>query len=303
MTIRAFLPLVSANRRRFGSQHRNRSAVSWDPVRITPSTVVTSRRPTSSSWVRTNRSTSVGTPAAQQASATTSAQRGVSGAGLNTTALPAARAASVPPAGMATGKFHGGITATTPNGVNSAPSIRSSSAARSAYQRAKSTASLISGSASATVLVASCTMASSKSSCRATSSSATRRSTSRRSTAGLAAQSTCAARAVATSASIPSTVVVTGVLTGSNGRAARTASRRRVAGSVGSSSGWFRKVPPPEGGTSASRRGRSATFQRSATATRKHPACSSKSAVPGRNVNRWWRKFSLELFSSSRRKR
>ena len=303
VTTRAFLPLASAKSLMFGSQQRNRSAVSCEPVRITPSTVVTSRRPTSSSGVRTNLSTSAGTPAAQQASATISAQRGVSGAGLNTTALPAASAASVPPAGMATGKFHGGITATTPSGVKSAPSMRSSSVARSAYQRAKSTASPISGSASATVLDASCIMARSRSSCRATSSSATRRSTSHLSEAPRAAHSAWAARAVATSASIPSIVEVSVVRTGSNSLAASASSRRRVAGSVGSPSGWFRNRPPPFGGTSASRRGRSPTFQRPATAARKHPACSSKSGVPGRRVNRWWRKFSSELFSSRRRKR
>ncbi len=73
-----------------------------------------------------------GTPADQQASATSSAHRRVSGAGLRTTVLPAASAASTPPAGMATGKFHGGATSTTPRGRCSRPGIAVSSGARSA---------------------------------------------------------------------------------------------------------------------------------------------------------------------------
>ena len=39
-----------------------------------------------------------------------------SGAGLSTTALPAASAARTPPEGMDRGKFHGGVTTTTPSG-------------------------------------------------------------------------------------------------------------------------------------------------------------------------------------------
>ena len=38
-------------------------------------------------------------------------------AGLSTTALPAARAAPVIPAGIASGKFHGAMTAATPRGA------------------------------------------------------------------------------------------------------------------------------------------------------------------------------------------
>ena len=51
-------------------------------------------------------------------------------AGLKMTAEPAAKAASAPPAGMAIGKFHGGVTTVTPNGTGLAPSILSSSSAR-----------------------------------------------------------------------------------------------------------------------------------------------------------------------------
>ena len=39
-----------------------------------------------------------------------------SGAGFRMTAFPAASAASTPPAGMDSGKFHGGVTTTTPSG-------------------------------------------------------------------------------------------------------------------------------------------------------------------------------------------
>ncbi len=140
VTIKAFLPDVSPKSARSGFQERNSWAVSNEPVRMTPSTPVTRRRPTSSSGVRRKARTSVGTPAAQHASATISAIRGVSGAGLKATAFPAANAARTPPAGIAIGKFHGGITATTPSGSNrSAPSaVRSGpsrSTARSPYQR------------------------------------------------------------------------------------------------------------------------------------------------------------------------
>ena len=51
---------------------------------------------------------------------------------MKTTALPAAKAANAEPAGMAMGKFHGGVTAVTATGWNSAPSMESSSNARSA---------------------------------------------------------------------------------------------------------------------------------------------------------------------------
>ena len=53
-------------------------------------------------------------------------------AGLMTAADPDASAASTPPAGIATGKFHGGVTTVTFDGTNSAPVIFSRSRARSA---------------------------------------------------------------------------------------------------------------------------------------------------------------------------
>ena len=42
---------------------------------------------------------------------------------------PAARAASTPPAGIAMGKFHGGVTTVRRSGTNTAPGTRSSSRA------------------------------------------------------------------------------------------------------------------------------------------------------------------------------
>ena len=55
-----------------------------------------------------------GTPAAWSASTIASAQAGDCSAGLSTTPLPVARPAATMPAGIASGKFHGPMTATTP---------------------------------------------------------------------------------------------------------------------------------------------------------------------------------------------
>ena len=77
-------------------------------------------------------STSRGTPASQRASIITAPLRRACLAGLITTAEPAARAARVEPAGMATGKFHGGVTTVSLAGTNVAPSTSSSLRAASA---------------------------------------------------------------------------------------------------------------------------------------------------------------------------
>ena len=53
-------------------------------------------------------------------------------AGLMMTDAPEASAASVDPAGIATGKFHGGVTTMSVEGVYLAPSTVSSSSARCA---------------------------------------------------------------------------------------------------------------------------------------------------------------------------
>ncbi len=55
-----------------------------------------------------------GTPASCSAATSACAQAGDWAAGLRITALPAASAAAVMPAGIASGKFHGAITAATP---------------------------------------------------------------------------------------------------------------------------------------------------------------------------------------------
>ena len=57
-----------------------------------------------------------GRPASSSARVRMAAQPGACSAGLSTTALPVARPAAVMPQGMATGKFHGEMTATTPRG-------------------------------------------------------------------------------------------------------------------------------------------------------------------------------------------
>ena len=66
-----------------------------------------------------------GTPASHSASASTAPQRAACRAGLRMTPEPAASAASTPPAGIATGKFHGGVTTVSPTGTGVAPSTSS----------------------------------------------------------------------------------------------------------------------------------------------------------------------------------
>ncbi|MEJ7720584.1 MAG: hypothetical protein WKF58_09105 [Ilumatobacteraceae bacterium] len=61
-------------------------------------------------------STPSGSPASTNACASRSPISGVIGDGLNTTALPAARAGAILRLAMLSGKFHGVITATTPTG-------------------------------------------------------------------------------------------------------------------------------------------------------------------------------------------
>ena len=118
VTTMAFLPLVSASRRSRGFQPRNNCAVSYEPVSTTVATSswVIRRRPTSSSGQATYCRTSRGTPARQHWLASSQAVWRVSGGGLRITVLPAIRAASTPPAGIAYGKFHGDATTTTPYG-------------------------------------------------------------------------------------------------------------------------------------------------------------------------------------------
>lgn len=151
VTTSAFLPDVSASTGRDGFHRAKSCAVSIEPVSTTRATssCVTRRVPSSSSGTRTYCTTSVTEPAsspgkspgaaatasrrpAWTASTATSRQRGVGGAGLASTADPAASAASTPPTGIATGKFHGGVTSVTPSGANRAPGTWSSSSAERA---------------------------------------------------------------------------------------------------------------------------------------------------------------------------
>ncbi len=110
VTTIAFLPLVSAVSGRPARHHRKERAVSALPVSSTRSTAgwATSSRPRASSSRSTSWRSECGTPASQSTSARSAPHRLASGAGLSTTPLPAASAASTPPAGMATGKFTAG---------------------------------------------------------------------------------------------------------------------------------------------------------------------------------------------------
>ena len=113
-----------------------------------------------------------------------------SGAGLRITALPAARAATTPLAGIAVGKFHGPATSTTPSGSASTPSAASSSSSRvlAAAHVAKSIASDTSGSPSRTVLPVSWAITASVRPRSAAITSATCASARRRSAVDVAAQ-------------------------------------------------------------------------------------------------------------------
>ena len=71
-----------------------------------------------------NDNTERGTPPARSACSSRCAKPGDCSAGLSTTALPTASAAAVIPQAIASGKFHGEITATTPRGAY-ASSLRS----------------------------------------------------------------------------------------------------------------------------------------------------------------------------------
>ena len=74
----------------------------------------TSRAPTTSPTPGRNWTTPGGEPAATSASTSRHATSGVCSAGLRMTGFPAASAAVTIPAGMASGKFHGAMTAVTP---------------------------------------------------------------------------------------------------------------------------------------------------------------------------------------------
>ena len=299
---------------------------------------VTSRRPASPSSDRTTWSTSAGRPwassAVRTASPATSAHTGVAGAGLRITADPAASAASAEPSEIATGKFHGGVTTASRTGANRAPSTPSSASACSALYRAKSTASLTSGSASAIVLPPSCAMTVQRSSRHSSRCAAAVRSTAARPAASSAAHAGCTSRLRATTRSTALASVSTDDA-GSRGGAARARSARdRFAARAGSVSGAFAKgtadaparsavvpsavptsavapsavapsaVAASDGPSSARRRGSALTRDRPATERRNASSCATQARTARRGgAARACRKFSPEAASSSRRTR
>ena len=123
-TITAFFPPSSAMSF-FGpgcpSRTSAAAAAIENPVSVPPVNAIistpgcsTSRRPVSAPGPGRQWRTPAGTPAFQRIRASPVAMIGDSSAGLSSTAFPPARAAPVIPPMMASGKFHGPITATTP---------------------------------------------------------------------------------------------------------------------------------------------------------------------------------------------
>ena len=80
---------------------------------IVSTSAATSTRPIAAS-PSSRLSAPTGIPARWRTATIAAPHAGDCSAGLNTTAFPVARAAAVIPVGMATGKFHGAITAATP---------------------------------------------------------------------------------------------------------------------------------------------------------------------------------------------
>ena len=122
----AFLPPISATTRlRWRWPSATSAAVRtissptlFEPVKAIVCTrgSLTSAAPTSPS-PGSSASASGGTPASRSACTSTAAQPGVCSAGLSSTALPVASPAATIPSGIATGKFQGEMTATTPRGL------------------------------------------------------------------------------------------------------------------------------------------------------------------------------------------
>ena len=78
---------------------------------------VTSASPSSPPGPGTKLTTPWGMPASAMSSTTRAATTGVSEDGLSTMVFPLTTAAMAMPARMASGKFHGAITAPTPSGM------------------------------------------------------------------------------------------------------------------------------------------------------------------------------------------
>ena len=104
-----------------------RRPVSVPPVRMMQSTsgLAVSTGPTSAPEQGTNCRVLRLTPARQKHWQSTQAVSTASEAGLKMTVLPAARAATMPPQGMAMGKFQGEMTRATPRPRTSRFGLRS----------------------------------------------------------------------------------------------------------------------------------------------------------------------------------
>src|SRR5678816_3097909 len=90
----------------------------YEPVKVTAAidSFVTNSSPTMLAGPVTTLITFSGNPASSKISASFNPVRGVIEAGLKTTEFPAASAGAIFRAGIASGKFHGVITETTPSG-------------------------------------------------------------------------------------------------------------------------------------------------------------------------------------------
>ena len=133
----AFLPLVSASSGRSARHERNSSRRlerAGEDHAVDRAGAATSRRPRSPSSTSTSASTSRGTPASHRASTSTAPQRGPGRRGLDDDAAARGeRREHADPAGIATGKFHGGVTTVSARRARTRPRRRrSSSSARSA---------------------------------------------------------------------------------------------------------------------------------------------------------------------------
>ena len=114
----AFFPPVSAESGVTGADFAILRAVSVPPVKIicfTIGEVVSSFKASRSVMITCNAS--LGTPASQKALANNQATGAATVAGFSITVFPPARPATMPPMGMAQGKFHGEITSTVPFAV------------------------------------------------------------------------------------------------------------------------------------------------------------------------------------------
>ena len=118
VTMVAFFPPVSADNSASGRFSSKFNAVLVPPVKMI---AFTSGCP-DSVWIGspssqvTSCKASCGIPASQKHCAISAPNGKANGEGLNKTVFPEAKPAATPPVGIATGKFHGGITKTTPSG-------------------------------------------------------------------------------------------------------------------------------------------------------------------------------------------